>query len=85
MNTEIELPADVIAELEANHKVTAIKLLRTHQGVDLKEAKDLVDAYMEQHPISSSHQVPESDSGIGRILILIIGVGVIYGIYKYFA
>ena len=84
MNTEIELPADVIAELEANRKVTAIKLLRAHQDIDLKEAKGLVDGYMEQHPSSPSHRVSETDRGIGRILILIIGVGVIYGIYKYF-
>jgi len=28
MKTDIELPADVIAEIEANRKVSAIKLLR---------------------------------------------------------
>jgi ribosomal protein L7/L12 len=85
MNTEVELPADVIAELEANRKITAIKLLRADRGMDLKKAKELVDAYIAQHPASSTHPVPKSDSGIGRIVILAIGVGVIYGIYKYFS
>jgi len=85
MNTELKLPADVIAELEANRKVSAIKLLRTHKGIGLKEAKELVDGYLEQHPTTSIRQVPQSDSGIGRIILLIIGVSVIYGFYKYFS
>ena len=85
MNTEVELPADVIAELEANRKVNAIKLLRERHGIGLKEAKQRVDAYQHRHPGSSAHQAPQADTGIGRILILIIGVSVIYGIYKYFS
>lgn len=85
MNTEIELPADVVAELEANRKIKAIKLLRAHRGVDLKEAKELVDAYIAQHPSTSTRPMLESDSGMGRIIILAIGVGVIYGIYRYFS
>ena len=84
MNTEIELPADVIAEIGANRKVSAIKLLRAHQRIGLKEAKELVDGYIAMHPSNSLHQVPESDNGIGRILILILGVGIIYGLYRYF-
>lgn len=85
MNTEIELPADVVAEIESNRKVNAIKLLRSHQGIGLKEAKDIVDAYMEKHPSSARLRAPESEGGVGRILILIIGVVVIYGVYKYFS
>ena len=84
MNTEIDLPADVIAEIQAGRKVTAIKLLRAHQGIGLKEAKEVVDAYMTKHPSSPRSGVKESEGGIGRIILLIIGVGVIYGIYMYF-
>jgi ribosomal protein L7/L12 len=84
MNTEIELPADVIAEIEANRKIAAIKLLRAHKGIGLKEAKELVDDYIAMHPSTSLHQAAKTDTGIGRILILILGVGVIYGLYKYF-
>jgi len=85
MNTEPKLPAEVIAELEANRKVTAIKLLRTREGIGLKEAKERVEAYLEQHPVSHGLQTPKSDSGFGRIVLLIIGVSVIYAIYRYFS
>ena len=69
----------------AIRKISAIKLLRTHAGVDLKEAKALVEAYLGEHPSSPAHTAPQTDTGIGRIIILIIGVSVIYAIYKYFS
>jgi hypothetical protein len=84
MSTEMELPADVIAEIEGNRKVSAIKRLRAQRGIGLTEAKQIVDAYIEKHPSSPGLQAPESEGGVGRILILIIGVGVIYGLYNYF-
>lgn len=84
MNTEIELPADVIAEIDGNRKVNAIKLLRAHLGVGLKEAKELVDAYTDEHPASPASGAQESEGSFGRILLLIIGVGVIYALYRYF-
>jgi hypothetical protein len=85
MKSEFDLPVEVIAELEANRKVAAIKLLRTHQGIGLKEAKKVVDDYERVHPVDSGLQAPESDTGIGRILVLIIGVSLIYGLYRYFS
>jgi ribosomal protein L7/L12 len=84
MNTEIELPVDVIAEIQANRKVTAIKLLRSHQGIGLKEAKEIVEAYMDAHPSNIRSSAQESEGSVGRILILALGVGVIYAIYSYF-
>ena len=84
MNSEIELPADVIAEIQANRKVTAIKLLRAHQGIGLKEAKEFVDAYMDKNPSTSLSGAQKPEGGLGRILFLIIGVGLIYSIYRYF-
>ncbi len=84
MSTETELPADVIAEIEANRKVSAIKRLRSHRGIGLKEAKEIVDTYTATHTSSPKMEAPGTDGGIGRILLLIIGVGVIYAIYRYF-
>jgi hypothetical protein len=84
MNIETEIPREVIAEIEANRKVSAIKLLRSHKGIGLKEAKEIVDAYAKKHPSRPGHSAPKTEGGFGRILILIIGVGVIYGIYRYF-
>lgn len=83
MNTEIELPPDVIAEIQANRKVTAIKFLRAHQGIGLKEAKELVDAYADKHPSSPRSERGESEGDFGRIIILILGVGAIYALYSY--
>ena len=84
MNTEIELPADVVAEIQANRKITAIKLLRGHQGIGLKEAKELVDAFADKHPPNPRAVVQESAGSIGRILFLILGVSAIYATYRYF-
>ena len=36
------------------------------------------------HPRLAKHHTPKSDGGIGRILLLILGVGVIYALYAYF-
>ncbi len=83
MKSEIELPAEVVAEIEANRKVAAIKLLRKRMGIGLKEAKELVDAYTEKNPPVSTPIVAKTDTGIGRIIILIIGVSAIYGLYKF--
>ena len=84
MNTEMELPADVIAEIRANRKIAAIKLLRGQHGIGLKEAKEIVDVYMEEHPGTSNPQATESEGGVGRIVVLILGVGLLYSLYKYF-
>ena len=50
MNTEAELPADVLEAIHAGRKIDAIKRLRAQNGLGLKEAKELVDAYVQQHP-----------------------------------
>lgn len=83
MSTETELPEGVVAELEAGRKVSAIKKLRSERGIGLKEAKDLVDGYIKKNPTSSSLEPPRAETGIGRIVILVIGVVVIYAIYTY--
>ena len=40
-----KLPSDVLEALHANRKIEAIKLLREHQNIGLKDAKDIIDAY----------------------------------------
>lgn len=41
---------EAIAALKRGNKIEAIKFLRKARGLDLKEAKDAVDAYERQHP-----------------------------------
>ena len=50
MNPESELPEDVLAAIHENRKIEAIKLLREHRNIGLKEAKEIVDAYAAEHP-----------------------------------
>jgi hypothetical protein len=80
----MELPAEVITEIQANRKVSAIKLLRKQQNIGLKEAKDIVDAYTDKHPSNSPSRVPESVGGVGRLLFFAVVVGAVYGLYRYF-
>jgi hypothetical protein len=86
MNDEPELPDDVLAAIRANRKIGAIKLLRKHQNIGLKEAKDIVDAYIQQHPSSagSRSQQSESGSGFAPLLYASLVTGLIYAAYKFF-
>ena len=43
------LPDDVIAALRQGNKIEAIKLLRAKSGLDLKGAKDAIDAVEAQY------------------------------------
>jgi hypothetical protein len=47
-----ELPPEVMAALRQGHKVEAIKSLRESRGLDLREAKAAVEAYLHAHPES---------------------------------
>ena len=84
MNTDKELPSEVVAELDAGRKIAAIKKLRTMRGLELTEAKRLVDLHLQQHEGTSGPKPPQAETGIGRMLLLAIGVAVIFAIYKYF-
>jgi len=84
MNAATELPDDVIAEINANRKASAIKLAQIRLGIDLKAAKALVDSYEESTSLSiSERSADESSSSIGRTILLTVGVGLIYGIYRF--
>ena len=83
MTNDQELPANVIAALEANHKIEAIKLLREHYGCGLKEAKEIVEAY--EFPESSGVTTAEirAETGIGRLVLILIISAAIYGVYTW--
>lgn len=85
MREEVDLPEDVVAALHAGRKVEAIKLLREHQNIGLKEAKKRVEAHCEAHKPDSAHPVPPENTGIGRLVVVGLGAAVLFTIYKYFA
>jgi hypothetical protein len=85
MNSEPELPDDVLAAIRANRKIGAIKLLRVHQNIGLKEAKDIVDAYIKQHPSSAGSRSQPSESGFAPLLYASLVTGLVYAAYKFFS
>ncbi|MFN8391828.1 MAG: ribosomal protein L7/L12 [Bdellovibrionota bacterium] len=73
-----ELPPTAISALERGNTIEAIKIVRQSHNLGLKEAKDLVDAYMAENPSvrdhAASHQVRISPSRLLRAL-LCAGIG----------
>ena len=82
---EPELPPDVTAAIRANRKIEAIKLLRQHRGLGLKEAKHAVEAYARANPQLVNAGAPKSESGIGRLILIVIVVVVVYAAYRNFS
>lgn len=80
--TTRELPADVRDAVHANRKIEAIKLLREQQSLGLKEAKEIVDAYIDENRHVIGDQRSGQESGIGRILVIVIAGGIIYAAYR---
>lgn len=48
--TPPQLPAEALVALQRGDKIEAIKVVRERQGLGLKEAKDLVEAYIATQP-----------------------------------
>ncbi len=46
----VNFPVEVILSLENGRFTDAIKTLRTARGIGLKEAKDIVELYLANHP-----------------------------------
>ena len=82
MSDESKLPADVIEAIRSNRKIDAIKLLREHRNLGLKEAKHAVDDYVRQRPHLKAQQ--SSGGGLGRLVLLVLGLMIFYALYQYF-
>lgn len=52
---EHPLPATAIQALEQGRMIEAIKIVRTEHHLSLKQAKDQVEQYMQQHPALLRH------------------------------
>ncbi len=84
MNNETELPADVLDAIHARRKVEAIKLLRESAGIGLKEAKEAVEAYESHNPQKQdSSRSSGSETGIGRVILIIFVIAAIYVANKF--
>ena len=84
MEDQPELPAEVVAQIQANRKVSAIKLLRASRGIGLKEAKELVDAYIDSNPPSVTKRSSNSRSGDRGLVYIAMIIIIAYALYRYF-
>lgn len=75
-----DLDVQVVSALQDGRKVEAIKLLRRQRGIGLKEAKDIVDSYCEEHGLSRSSQ---ASGGTGGLMLVGLVVLVGYLVYRY--
>lgn len=66
------LESDVIDALRAGKKVQAIKNLREHRKIGLKEAKDIVDHYVATHADQFPALNQANTSKVGFIIIALI-------------
>lgn len=65
------LPADVIAALARGDKIGAIRLLREHTGLGLKEAKDHIDAAAAASSMPLSPEVPRAPTASWWVAALV--------------
>ncbi|MGH1537763.1 MAG: ribosomal protein L7/L12 [Gammaproteobacteria bacterium] len=72
------LEPEVIDELEQGRLIAAIKILRKIRGIGLKEAKELIDSYLEQNPYI---KVDRAGGRSGAIILLAI-IFLAYTLYR---
>jgi ribosomal protein L7/L12 len=68
------LPPEAVAAIQRGSLIEAIKIVRERLGLDLKDSKDAVDAYLAAHPELRA-QMNEQNAGAGaRLLLALAGL-----------
>ncbi|MGA0024222.1 MAG: ribosomal protein L7/L12 [Burkholderiales bacterium] len=78
-----DIPAAAVAALEKGSKIEAIKIVRIDQGIGLKEAKDVVEQYLDAKPDLQSRMnaasIEAAKGGLGWIfLVAVVALAVFY-------
>lgn len=71
---DTDLPLEVVLAMHAGERIKAIKLLRKHQPMRLKKAKQLIDGYMKRHP---EKIVKKPGAGMTGALMWVMVIGAI--------
>ena len=77
------LPDFVIHAIQHGRKIEAIKHVREHYKIGLKEAKQIVDEYISENGGPESEEPETVGITFERILFLLIVVAILYGVYDY--
>jgi ribosomal protein L7/L12 len=73
-----ELPSAALAALAKGERIEAIKIVRDHHGLHLKEAMEKVDAYLGRHP--SRHRQKLRTSTVERDWLLPRGWWILFAL-----
>ena len=77
------LPDYVILAIQDGRKIEAIKHLREHYNIGLKEAKYIVEEYIAENGGPESEQPQTAGFTIERLIFILILAAVAYGLYDY--
>jgi ribosomal protein L7/L12 len=69
-----ELSVEAISALKQGYVIEAIKITRTANKLDLKDAKQLVDAYLQQHPELKVRKPQMSQEATLRLFVALLGL-----------
>jgi len=76
------MPIEAVAALQRGNKIEAIRLYRAHNRVDLKQAKEAVDAFEASSPTPAAPglapgEVPPSKNGVWWLAAFVIGLAIL--------
>ena len=70
--SDLKLPEEAVSALHRGQKIEAIKLVRARHGLGLKEAKDLVEAFLATQPHLEA-KLAEVQSASSRGFLMVFG------------
>ena len=75
----------VLAAVDKGRKIQAIKIYRAETGLDLKDAKEAIDAlYIARQKDPQFAAGMAEEGGAGGLIRLLVTIAVIIGVYFYF-
>lgn len=77
------LSTEAIAALQAGSKIEAIKQVRVQQGVGLKEAKEIVELYIDQNPLIKEQMALANKSSAKGCLSWVLLLAALAGAIKF--
>ncbi len=70
------LPTEALLAIQAGRRIEAVKILREQRGLDLREAKALVDAAAAQADARAPQKInAREDSGMLRLVAALVVIG----------
>lgn len=79
------LPVAAIAALHKGNKIEAIKIVRIERGIELKQAKDTIEAYLRSQPALQASFAVKQAAARGRVLRWLVFIILTVVAYFWFA